>query len=92
MGISVSGLIGSIYLKLYKNNRLYIKIMDYIEEKSTEEMSTIVKSIEKYLIINEYENAFIMFLLQSNRINFLDRNILIKHFNKYFKNKYISNK
>ena len=66
--------------------------MDYIEEKSTEEMSTIVKSIEKYLIINEYENAFIMFLLQSNRINFLDRNILIKHFNKYFKNKYISNK
>ena len=66
--------------------------MDYIEEKSTEEMSTIVKSIEKYLIINEYENAFIMFLLQSNRINFLDINILIKHFNKYFKNKYISNK
>ena len=63
--------------------------MEYIEEKSAEEMSRIIKNIEKYLITNENENAFAMFLLHAERINSLDRDILIKHFNQYFRNKYI---
>lgn len=63
--------------------------MEYIEEKSAEEMSGIIKNIEKYLITNEHENAFTMFLLHSKRMNSLDRDILIKHFNQYFRNKYI---
>jgi hypothetical protein len=63
--------------------------MEYIEEKSAEEMSRIIKNIEKYLITNENENAFVMFLLHAERINSLDRDILIKHFNQYFRNKYI---
>jgi hypothetical protein len=65
-------------------------MMDYIEEKSSEEMSKIIKNIEKYLITNDYENAFSMFLLHALSINSLDKDILIKYFNKYFKNKYIS--
>lgn len=64
-------------------------MMDYIEEKSSEEMSKIIKNIEKYLITNEHENAFAMFLLHAKRMNSLDRDILIKHFNQYFRNKYI---
>ena len=39
--------------------------MDYIENnienKTKEELDLIVESIDKYLLINDYENAFIFF-------------------------------
>jgi hypothetical protein len=47
--------------------------MYYIENIFSEDMSIIIKNIEKYLLINDYENAFIIFLLHIKRINFLDR-------------------
>jgi len=65
--------------------------MDYIDDKSLEDILNIINNIEKYLSLNEYENAFMMFLLHTNRMNSLDRDKLIKYFNKYFKEKYIVN-
>ena len=35
--------------------------MDYIENKTKEELDLIVESIDIYLSINDYENAFIFF-------------------------------
>jgi len=62
--------------------------MDYIEKKSTEDMLKIIIHIEKYLLDDDYGNAFLMFLLQSERMTSLDREQLIKHFNKYFRTKF----
>lgn len=61
--------------------------MYYIENIFSEDMSIIIKNIEKYLLINDYENAFIIFLLHIKRINFLDRDELIRYFHKYFTTK-----
>jgi len=36
--------------------------MDYIEKKSTEDMLNIIINIEKYLLDDDYGNAFLMFL------------------------------
>jgi hypothetical protein len=65
--------------------------MDYIENKSLEEMTQIVENINKYLLANDYENAFAMFLLQMGRLNSLDRTDLIKYFNNYFRTRCIKN-
>ena len=62
--------------------------MDYIEKKSTEVMLNIIINIEKYLLDDDYGNAFLMFLIQSETMNSLDREQLIKHFNKYFRAKF----
>ena len=40
--------------------------MDYIENKTNEELDLIVESIDNYLSINDYENAFIFFLYKSH--------------------------
>lgn len=58
--------------------------MDYIENKTNEELYLIVESIDKYLLINDYENAFIFFLIQIARMNSLDRDDLIRYFYKKF--------
>jgi hypothetical protein len=57
--------------------------MDCFENKSSEEMTIIIKTIEKYLVTNDYESAFMMFLLHSGRVNFLDRDELTIYFYKY---------
>jgi len=44
----------------------------------------LAKNIQKYLLENEYGKAFAMFLLHAEKMNSSDRDILIKHFNKYF--------
>ena len=62
--------------------------MDCIENKSSEEMTIIVTSIEKYLEKNDYESAFMMFLLHSGRVNFLDRDDLTRYFYKYLTEKH----
>ena len=56
--------------------------MDYIENKTNEELDLIVGSIDKYLSINDYEKAFIFFLIQITRFNSLDRDDLIRYFYK----------
>lgn len=56
--------------------------MDYIENKTNEELDLIVESIDKYLSINDYEKAFIFFLIQIARMNSLDRDDLIRYFYK----------
>jgi hypothetical protein len=59
--------------------------MDIIESKSVEEITTIVDTIEKYLLIDDYENALIIFLLHIKRLNNLDRDKLICYFYKHFR-------
>ena len=44
--------------------------MDYIENKTNEELDLIVESIDKYLSINDYENAFNFFLNTNRTIKF----------------------
>lgn len=63
--------------------------MDYVEKKSAEDMFAIIENIEKYLFNDEYEDAFMKFLLVTLRMNSLDRDELIHYFNRYFRNKYI---
>lgn len=55
------------------------------ENKSIEEINIIADTIEKYLLIDDYENAFIMFLLHMKRLNNLNRDDLLC----YFYNKFI---
>lgn len=62
--------------------------MDYIDSKTKEELILISGIIEKHLSNDNYEAAFIMFLLNTERMNFADLHELIRYFNKYFKNKY----
>jgi hypothetical protein len=59
--------------------------MDLIECKSAEEICIITENIEKYLLINDYENAFIIFLLHIKRLNNLDRDELIRYFYRHFR-------
>lgn len=61
----------------------------YNENKTAEEMYEIIEIIEKYLLINDFENAFCIFLLQTKRLNSVDRDILIIYFNEYFTTKYV---
>lgn len=44
--------------------------MDYIENKTNEELDLIVEIIDKYLLINDYENAFIFFFNTNRTIEF----------------------
>ena len=58
----------------------------YNENKSVEEIKHIADTIENYLLIDDYENAFIMFLLHIKRLNNLERDDLICYFyNKIIK-------
>lgn len=58
-----------------------------IENKSSEEMLMIIENIQKYLLVNDYENAFIMFLLHIDRMNYTDKTDVIKYFKNYFMKK-----
>ena len=62
--------------------------MDYISYKSIEELLIMKESVEKYLLINDYKNAFTLFLIYTARLNAADREQLITYFYKYFNNKY----
>jgi hypothetical protein len=52
----------------------------YNENKSVEEITNIVDTIENYLLIDDYKNAFIMFLLHIKRLNNLERDDLLCYF------------
>jgi hypothetical protein len=61
------------------------------ENKSIEEIHIIADTIEKYLLIDDYENAFIMFLLYIKRLNNSDKDDLICYFYNKFAKKNIKN-
>jgi hypothetical protein len=61
------------------------------EYKSIEEIHIIADTIEKYLLIDDYENAFIMFLLNIKRFNNSDKDDLICYFYNKFAKKYNKN-
>jgi hypothetical protein len=62
--------------------------MNYIQQKSVEELYEIIEIIEKFLLKYDYKNAFVSFLLLTERMNPLDRDELIRYFNKYIRIKY----
>jgi hypothetical protein len=51
--------------------------MDFIENKSCEELIQTKECIEKHLLNNDYENAFAVFLLLVVRLNAVDRDDII---------------
>ena len=50
------------------------------ENKTIEEINIIAYTIENYLLIDDYKNAFSTFLLHIKRLNNLDRDDLICYF------------
>lgn len=62
--------------------------MDYNDCTSEDELLLMKDSIEKYLLINDYENAFALFLIHIGRLNSIDdRDSFIMYFKKYIRNK-----
>jgi len=61
--------------------------MNYAEVLSIEEKTIIYESIEKYLLENDYHNAFHFFIIHISRMNFVDRDELIYYFHNYFREK-----
>jgi hypothetical protein len=61
--------------------------MDY-ENKSKEELLIIRNSIDIFLLVDDYENAFAKFLLFIVKLNSYDRNELIHYYYNLFKKKY----
>ena len=59
--------------------------MDYLENKSYVE---IVENIEKCLISNNYETAFVLFLRNISNLNYQNRDEVILYFKKFFMKKY----
>lgn len=55
-----------------------------IDYKSSEEMLKIIETVQKYLLINDYKNAFYIFLLHTDRMNSVDKTDMIKYFKNYF--------
>lgn len=62
--------------------------MNYVENKDSSEITTIIKTIEKNLGENDFESAFLLFLLYIPRLSEVDRDGFIIHFHKYFRKKY----
>lgn len=55
------------------------------ENKPYEEILVMTASIEKYILQNDFENAFLLFLLQISRLNSSDRDNFIIYFKNYFR-------
>jgi hypothetical protein len=56
--------------------------------KTEEELLLMKESVEKYLLMNDYENAFTLFLIHVGRLNSIDdRDDFIIYFKNYFRNK-----
>ena len=62
--------------------------MNCIENKDSNEIKTIIKTIEKNLGENDFESAFLLFLLYIARLSQDDRDGFIIHLHKYFRKKY----
>jgi len=62
--------------------------MNYFENKDSNEIEIIIKTIEKNLDENDFESAFLLFLLYIARLSQDDRDGFIMHFHKYFRKKY----
>ena len=64
--------------------------MDHMSEsQSSTYINKLAENIQNYLLENDYGRAFAMFLLHAEKMNSSDRDILIRHFNKYFTANYI---
>lgn len=65
--------------------------MYYIDDTHPDEMRCMISNVEKYLLENDYENSFIIFLLYLARVNNDDRDEILLYF-KYFFQQKLSNK
>jgi len=69
--------------------------MDYIDKKDKgdkDEKDKIIQCIDNYLEINDYESAFIYFLLLMGKLNFTDRDDIIHYYNARIREKFFSKK
>ena len=62
--------------------------MDYLESKTNNELLEITKNIEKYILSNNYENAFFLFLHNLSNLNNDNRDEIIIYFKNFFIKKY----
>ena len=61
--------------------------MYYIDDTRQEELRSMISNVEKYLLENDCENAFIIFLLYLSRLNNNDRDEMLLYFKCYFQQK-----
>jgi len=59
-----------------------------MDDKSKEELLSITNNIDKYLLLNDYENAFAKFLLFIVKLNSNDRDDIIHYYYTAFRKKY----
>jgi hypothetical protein len=62
--------------------------MNYIENKPSSEIKIMIEAIETKMGENNFESAFLLFLLYIARLSHEDRDGFIMHFHKYFRKKY----
>ena len=57
--------------------------MDYIQKQPTEELLRMKNKLDKYILNNDYKNAFILFSLYLGKLNYSDRNDMIIYYNNF---------
>jgi hypothetical protein len=73
-----------IIVKLYKRKTFIINNnMDYIQKQPTEELLRMKNKLDKYILNNDYKNAFILFSLYLGKLNYSDRNDMIIYYNNF---------
>ena len=58
-----------------------------IDDTNPDEIQCMISNVEKYLLENDCENAFIIFLLYLARLNNNDRDEMLLYFKCYFQQK-----
>jgi hypothetical protein len=57
--------------------------MDYIQKQQSEELLRMKNKLDKYILNNDYKNAFILFSLYLGKLNFDDRDNMIVYYNNF---------
>jgi hypothetical protein len=65
--------------------------MDYFSRVTEEEFLQMIEDVEKHVIKNDYEKAFVLFLLYIGRLEPIDRDSFIIHFKKLIRKITLSN-
>lgn len=65
--------------------------MDYFSRVTEEEFLQMIEHVEKHVIENDYEKAFVLFLLYIGRLDTDDRDSFIIYFKKLTREMSLSN-
>jgi hypothetical protein len=73
-----------IIVKLYKRKTFIINnSMEHIQKQPTEELLRMKNKLDKYILNNDYKNAFILFSLYLGKLNYSDRDDMIIYYNNF---------